>query len=358
MSIWGDGMPKSGQNSTGERNGSGSLPSDCLPEYSLRPKYTITTIYPSPAESLLIEKGPEAINLFNSAAISPPIENGESQVLSQQTEGTADKPDWHRALSMPVQGAASQTVQESRSGVMSGVRVHGGSAGFPGKHHLKYRSERGGAGNIRSMELPRGRFRGMQRNVRLTHLLRDLSESYFTGFCRITHDQNVMILVLDNGEVVLAGHGDFAGLDAWNKILSFANMFVDAQLNELSEPQLNLALEFNPEWKVEGASLSDCRSDTMAEDHRDRPGFDDRSVQGGEESQELPTIHALTPPESEQRMKKVSEAKPVVAFEPLETDSALFETKAEVREKRPTQVCDVPEQWRLMSVNRRENLSV
>jgi hypothetical protein len=357
MSIWGGGMPQSGQNSTGKRTGSASIPSDCLPEYSLKPKYIITTIYPSPAESLLIEKRSEAISLSNSAAIKPQIEDRRTQALSQQNERIADKPDWHRALSMPVQDAALQSAQERRSDVMSGRPGQGGSTGFPGKHRLKYRSERGGTGGVRSMELPRGRFRGVQRNVMLTCLLEDLSESNFTGLCRITQDQNVMVLVLEKGKVILAGHGDFAGQDAWNEILSFANVLVDAQLNELSGAQMNLALEFNPEWKIDVPSPGDFRSDPTAEEEGQSEPFD-QSVPIGEESRKLPTNNASSLVESEQGMKNVSETIPAVAFEPLERDSALFETKAAGREKRPIQVSDVPEQWRLMSVNRRENLSV
>jgi hypothetical protein len=184
---------------------------------------------------------------------------------------------------------------------------------------------------------------------------------------------------------------------------------------------LNLALEFNPEWKVrrgypgdsgtipptkEGEMLTRARSLSEAGfDHgalsspgRDVPGphilvpgIKDRADdarEGGKlatptpasdesveppadesckqettdwkEALALPVIpmRDFSPPVQGGEKECIPKQKPVVAFEPLERDSALFETSDGVRERRLIQVPDIPEQWRLMSVNRRENLSV
>lgn len=375
-------MPESSQNSTGERSQSDILHSDYLPEYSLKPRYIITTIYPSSAESLSNERKPEPVNLVSSASIRP----GNPGRLRTPDDGTGISFTHYG-------GQETETLRDS--------------------------PESGGKQDSRSMELPRGRFRGVRRNARLTLLLQDLSDNCFTGYCRIIHDQSVMIIVLEKGTIILAGYGSLAGEGALATIYSCRNMLVDAQLNELDEPQLSLALEFNPQWRVkdrriilpaggEAEPMSGPQPDSICEqsavlsqnlgasdagmlipDVKSREkninelrkdsvlpiisaDFEDTGVppaiEGGKP--ETPDWkRALTMPfistgDSSPSFKRgggeenISRQKPIVSFEPLERDSALFESRPALNDRQFRYAPDVPEKWRLMSINRRENLSV
>jgi hypothetical protein len=276
------------------------------------------------------------------------------------------------------------------------------------------------------MELPRGRFMGVRRNARLTFLLKDLSDNRFTGHCQITYDRSVMVPVLKKGTIILAGYRNLGGDGALDAIYSCRNMLVDAQLNELNEPQMQLALEFNPGWKVSESYAGDCRVISHAEEKEVQSGPGSRSKSSADhcplpsperevsdEGMPMPRIkdraenvdewkkdtalsvasegfedsmgivpalecgnpvtpdwkQALTMPfiltsdssssfPMEERVENIPEQKPVVAFEPLENDSILFETRPVVNVRRLMNVPDLPEQWRSMSINRSENSSV
>jgi hypothetical protein len=103
---------------------------------------------------------------------------------------------------------------------------------------------------VLSMELPRGRFLSVVRNTIVSFLFEDLSDTLFTGYCVITGDQGHAVIVLEKGSIVLAEYNDYKGNSALEGLRSSLNMPVNAQLNELSDLQLKLALEFNSGCRV------------------------------------------------------------------------------------------------------------
>jgi hypothetical protein len=432
MSIWGGYMPESSQNSTGKNSQSDILHSDYLPEYSPKPRYIITTIYPSSAVSIPNERKTEPVNLVSSASIrqgNPDDRSGNGGNVfptpSVQSDGTREKPNSRRALTVPAQEAAIRTAPELKIEVQGRLRTSADGTGISFLHHGGQETEtlrdipESGKQDSRSIELPRGRFRGVRRNVRLDILLHDLSDNRFTGYCRITHDPSVMIIVLEKGAIILAGYGGLAGDGALDTIYSCRDMLVDAELNELDEHQLSLALEFNPQWRVKerpvilaaggeahsrpgpqsesscdqaafpsqklgvsdaGMLISDMkdRAENINEWQKDSAlpiksaDFEDAGVAPaieGDKSEAPDWRRALTLPfiptgdsspslQTGEGKENISRKKQIISFEPLERDSALFESRPDVDDRRFRYVPDASEKWRLMSVNRRENLSV
>lgn len=113
------------------------------------------------------------------------------------------------------------------------------------------------------MQVPRGRFTAMKKGTRIHDLLVELKHSRFSGYCIITRGTETGSLVLKNGHCFLAGYQDLAGEDAWASIQRFGESEVDAQLMHLTPAQLELALEFNEEARIERRKIHA---------HGERPG--------------------------------------------------------------------------------------
>lgn len=101
------------------------------------------------------------------------------------------------------------------------------------------------------MQFPRGRFTAIKKGTRICDLLGELRHSRFSGYCIITRGTETGSLVLKNGNCLLAGYQDLAGDLAWIAIERIEESEVDAQLMHLTPVQLDLALEFNPEARIE-----------------------------------------------------------------------------------------------------------
>jgi hypothetical protein len=213
--------------------------------------------------------------------------------------------------------------------------------------------------DTRSMELPRGRFRGVRRNIRLAFLLRDLSDDRFTGYCRITHAEGQMVIVLKRGMIILAENQGIYGDDALEAVLVSQRLVVDAELNELNASQLKLALEFNPESRVSEGRLIDPVSQSRTIIPVDKSREPDSS--GGQSSTPRPLTHFIDTSLSRRTKDKVEtvpEPVKTVAFEPLVGNSVLFEAK---KNGNKGLLKDVPvhsERWRFMGAASRENFSV
>jgi hypothetical protein len=92
------------------------------------------------------------------------------------------------------------------------------------------------------MELPRGRFRALKKNIRLNILLYALHITAFTGFCWINLHGNATLLVFKRGRIILAEYDGLAGDIALDQIYSHINNRDDLFLNDLDDGQINLAL--------------------------------------------------------------------------------------------------------------------
>lgn len=213
--------------------------------------------------------------------------------------------------------------------------------------------------NARSMELPRGRFRGVWRHIRLAFLLRDLSEDRFTGYCRITHAGGHMVIVLKRGMIILAENQGIYGDDALEAVLVSQKLVVEAELTELNASQLKLALEFNPESRVTESRLIDpvTQSRTITPEEEsckpDSPGRYSPTL-----TRLTHSIDAVLSLRTKDKGETDPEPEKTIAFEPLGGNSVLFESK----ERRNNGLLkDVPvhsERWRFMGAASRENCSI
>ncbi|NTW92114.1 MAG: hypothetical protein HGA40_01550, partial [Methanoregulaceae archaeon] len=96
------------------------------------------------------------------------------------------------------------------------------------------------------MQLPRGTFRDIKRESGLHSLISHMAEVSLSGYCKIISDETPILLVFRNGTIILAECGALKGPAAMEQISSLGDRMVDVVLHDLNEPQLGLALEFNP----------------------------------------------------------------------------------------------------------------
>jgi hypothetical protein len=106
------------------------------------------------------------------------------------------------------------------------------------------------------MQLPRGTFQGIKRDIGVVNLLEDLRDVRFTGSASFEIERNVVNLVFRKGKTILAESGSNQGDAALGYLKSLSDRNIDASLSVMTEPQLSLALEFNSESRVQGASRS------------------------------------------------------------------------------------------------------
>lgn len=100
------------------------------------------------------------------------------------------------------------------------------------------------------MQLPRGSFQELKKNIRMSDLLEEIKGKLFTGSCSFTIDSAAGTLVAKDGRVLLASFGKTTGNVALREIFSHSEDITDAEFSLLSPPQLQLALEFNHNARV------------------------------------------------------------------------------------------------------------
>lgn len=101
------------------------------------------------------------------------------------------------------------------------------------------------------MQLPRGTFRELKRGMGLHSLIREMEEACLTGYCKIVSGDTPILLVFSNGKIILAEYGTLTARAAMEEISRTGGGQVDAVLHELSDAQIELALEFNPSARVD-----------------------------------------------------------------------------------------------------------
>lgn len=106
-----------------------------------------------------------------------------------------------------------------------------------------------------TMELPRGSFHSMHKEIRLHNLLQELKRIRFTGHIAISSVNTESAIVVRDGLCILAKAGNRTGTKAWEEITANEDELVSAVLSELTGTQVGLALEFNPKASVDPESV-------------------------------------------------------------------------------------------------------
>jgi hypothetical protein len=96
------------------------------------------------------------------------------------------------------------------------------------------------------MQVPRGTFRDLKRELGLHSLISNMAEVSFSGYCKIISRETSILLVFRNGTIILAEYGELKGAAAMEQISRAGDFNVDVILHDLNDTQLQLALEFNP----------------------------------------------------------------------------------------------------------------
>jgi hypothetical protein len=106
------------------------------------------------------------------------------------------------------------------------------------------------------MQLPRGTFQGIKKDIALADLLEELQGMRFTGSVNFEVDRTLANLVFRKGKMILSEFGSDEGDAALECMTGLGDRNVDASLSEMTDPQLSLALEFNPESRIQNSSRS------------------------------------------------------------------------------------------------------
>ena len=118
------------------------------------------------------------------------------------------------------------------------------------------------------MQLPRGTFRYIKKDMKLEGILEELQLSKFSGICTISSGSAQGTLVFKSGKRILAEFRNVAGDAAWDEFQKIAGEKVDASVSTMDDTQIELSLEFNKSCrigkggKLEPSSLSSAKTDS------------------------------------------------------------------------------------------------
>lgn len=138
------------------------------------------------------------------------------------------------------------------------------------------------------MQLPRGRFHRLIKSTTTRALTNEINAERFTGICTIVLGSESAILVLNDGEVVLAEYGGMKGQHALDTVLDGGEDEVAAELNLLTPDQVRLALEFNPLFAIETPGRSGRPSAGKGAPGRAAPPTAQKSVDAVSSSRRRP----------------------------------------------------------------------
>lgn len=268
-------MPEAGNSPDLKSGAPALLRNGYAPEYTLTSEYTITTIYsvshnsPSNPKEVHVPDVPATIPVNRIPGIeSPEMGCHDIPCLPFNHGDVIPDSDWKQALCMPVSPAH---IPSGSKGIFRRILdpVKSGSLitvlSERTDRDLTKIGESAEPCTGKQMELPRGKFRALKRDIGLLFLIRDLKKDAFTGYCKIQYVERRMVLVFGKGTVLLASCDNLAGDQALDKIWSNKYSWVDAMLHDLDDAQLQLALEFNPSYRVteDPESLSEERETVL-----------------------------------------------------------------------------------------------
>lgn len=98
------------------------------------------------------------------------------------------------------------------------------------------------------------------RGIRLDEMADELKKDQFTGYCTISRDKSEIVMVFRKGALLLARYDAMEGDAAWDRIGSLGNDTVDAVLSNLSDMQVELALEFNSNARIKRSPSREHRT--------------------------------------------------------------------------------------------------
>jgi hypothetical protein len=100
------------------------------------------------------------------------------------------------------------------------------------------------------MQLPRGTFREIKKNVKFGGLFEELQQTRFSGICTISFGKTNGIIVFKSGKRILAEYENCIGDAAWDELQKIVEENVDVALSTLVVAQIQLSLEFNKSYRI------------------------------------------------------------------------------------------------------------
>lgn len=100
------------------------------------------------------------------------------------------------------------------------------------------------------MQLPRGTFREIRKNVAIESLLHALDGEKFSGVANISSQSYTGTLVFKAGKCILVKAQNSRGDAGWDEIQKAGIREVDAAISLLGDAQIDLALEFNKTCRI------------------------------------------------------------------------------------------------------------
>ena len=117
------------------------------------------------------------------------------------------------------------------------------------------------------MQLPRGTFQYIKKDIRFGGIIEDLQLMKFSGICSISSGSGQGSLVFKSGKRILAEFRNIAGDAAWDEFRKIAEEKVDASVSTMDDTQIELSLEFNNSCRIgkagkpERSALSPAKTD-------------------------------------------------------------------------------------------------
>jgi hypothetical protein len=100
------------------------------------------------------------------------------------------------------------------------------------------------------MQLPRGTFREIKKNVTIESLLAEIEHAKFSGISSISSETITGTLVFKTGKCILVKFQNKQGDRGWDELRQVAHEEVDVALSSLDDAQVQLSLEFNKSCRV------------------------------------------------------------------------------------------------------------
>ncbi|HDR74313.1 MAG TPA: hypothetical protein ENN85_10490 [Methanoculleus sp.] len=100
------------------------------------------------------------------------------------------------------------------------------------------------------LQLPRGRFHSIKRGITLSDLIDDMRETHFSGYCNLAMNQESITFVAEDGICLLVDFYPERGSAALQIMQTSLEDEINAELYTLTPAQMQLALEFNRDYRV------------------------------------------------------------------------------------------------------------